>query len=234
MSVTKWLQVEYLSADPWVLPIWTGVNQAAQGGKVGALPDELAQLGLHISTRLGMIESIIQRVNAGARRLEELIATREPYHEFTAPDNGYVFPLPADFKYTFLVDLDALLFEVNSCCELMGRLFEGVYKHAGKVLPLTPVGKTIRQVLEAAGQDAAWFVNLAGHRHFFIHEGAPYFAVDLSRADTGHYDLLIMRRNLRSFDDTSQFLRYSELRKIVAGFHNAKLPVQEHLAGLFS
>jgi len=234
MSVTKWLHVEYISADPWVLPIWAAANQAAERGKVGALPDELAQRGLHVSTRLGMIVSVIQRVNAGARRIEELIATRELHHEFTAVDNGYAFRLPTDFKYAFLVDLDALLFEVNSCCELMGRLFEGVYQHAGKVLPLTPVGKTIRQVLEAAGQDAAWFANLAGHRHFFIHEGAPYFAVDLSRADTGHYDLLIMRRNLRSFDDTSEFLRHSELRQIVGGFHNAKLPVQQHLAGLFS
>jgi hypothetical protein len=234
MRVTKWLHVEYISADPWVLPIWAAANQAAQRGKIAALPDELAQLGLHISTRLGMIESVIRRVNDGARHLEELIATREPRHEYTAPDSGYVFRLPADFKYGFLVDLDALLFEVNSCCELMGRLFEGVYQHAGKVLPVTPVGKTIRQVLEAAGQDAAWFVNLAGHRHFFIHEGAPYFSVDLSGADTGHYDLLVMRRNLQSFDDTSQFLRFSELRQIVKGFHLAKFPVQQHLAGLFS
>ena len=154
MSVTKWLHVEYISADPWVLPIWAAANQAAERGKVGALPDELAQLGLHVSTRLGMIVSVIQRVNAGARRIEELIATRELHHEFTAVDNGYAFRLPTDFKYAFLVDLDALLFEVNSCCELMGRLFVGVYQHAGMVPPLTPVGKTIRQVLEAAGQDA--------------------------------------------------------------------------------
>jgi len=181
-----------------------------------------------------MIETLIHRLNTSIRCLEELIATREPHHEFTAPDKGYVFPLSFEFKYALLLDLDALLFEVNSCCELMETLFEKVYQHAGKTLPLTPVGRTIRQVLETAGQDAGWFAKLDGHRNFFIHEGAPYFAVDLSSADAGQYDLLIMRRNLRSFADERQFLRYSALRQIVGGFQNSRLPVQQHLAGLYS
>jgi hypothetical protein len=134
----------------------------------------------------------------------------------------------------FLVDLDALLFEVNSCCELIGRLFEKVYEHAGRPLPLTPVGRAIRRVLEAAGQDAGWFVKLDNHRNFFIHHGAPYFAVDLSEADAGKYDLLIMKSNLQSFEDEAQFVRYSELKGIVGGFQNSRAVVQQHLAGLFS
>lgn len=234
MTVTKWLHVEYIATDRWVLPIWTAANRASERGQVWALPDELVQLGLHVSTRLSMIETLIRRINTLARRLEKLIATREPHHEFTAPDNGYAFSLPPDFKSAFLVDLDALLFEVNSNCELMERLFKRVYEHAGKGLPLTPVGRTIRQVLEAAGQNGGWFAKLDDHRNFFIHEGAPYFAVDLSRADTGHYDLLIMKRNLQSFEDEHQFVRYSELRQIIDGFQNSKLPVQQHLAELFS
>jgi len=234
VTVTRWLHVEHTGADPWVLPIWTAANSAAERGRVGIVPDELGQLGLHVSTRLTMIETLIHRLNTSIRCLEELIATREPHHEFTAPDKGYVFPLSFEFKYALLLDLDALLFEVNSCCELMETLFEKVYQHAGKTLPLTPVGRTIRQVLETAGQDAGWFAKLDGHRNFFIHEGAPYFAVDLSSADAGQYDLLIMRRNLRSFADERQFLRYSALRQIVGGFQNSRLPVQQHLAGLYS
>ncbi len=234
MSVTKWLHIDYIAGDRWVLPVWTAVNRAAERGQVGPLPDELGQLGLHVSTRLSMIETLIRRINGCAHRLAELIATREPHHEFTAPDNGYAFPLPAEFKYAFLIDLDALLFEVNSCCELMGRLFEKLYAHAGKALPRTPVGLTIRQVLEAAGQDAGWFVKLDGHRNFFTHQGAPYFAVDLSKAHDGQYDLLIMKRNLQSFEDESQFVRYSEMKQIVAGFQTSKAVIQQHLMALFS
>jgi hypothetical protein len=234
VSVTRWLQIDYLVADPWILPIWTAINRAAQRGAAISLTDELGELGLHVSTRLSMVEALIRRVNAGAQHLAQLIAARQPHHEFTQPDNAYAFPLPDDFKYAFLVDLDALLFEVNSSCELMTRLFERVYEHAGKALPVPSVGRSIGKVLEAAGQNAAWFAKLAGHRHLFIHEAAPYFAVDLSGADTGQYDLLIMKRNLRPFADESAFVRYSELKEIVRGFQQAKPAVQRHLAGLFS
>jgi hypothetical protein len=234
VTVTKWLQVDYIEADGWVLPIWAALNRAAAQGRVRPLPYELGQLGLHVSTRLTMIETLIRRINIAARRLEDLIKGRQPHHEFTAPDNAYAFRLPSEFKYSFLVDLDALLFEVKSSCELMERLFENVYAHAGKALPLTPAGRTIRQVLQDAGQDAAWFPKLADHRNFFIHEGAPYFAVDLSSAQSGAYDLLIMTSNLRSFDDENQFLRYSDLQRIVGGFQASKPAVQQHLAQLFA
>ena len=233
MTVTKWLHVDYVAGDRWVLPIWTAVNHAVERGQVGPLPDELRQIGLHVSTRLSMIATLIQRIDTSALSIEELIAARKPHHEFTASRNGYTFPLPDGFKYALLVDLDALLFEVNSCCELMVRLFEKLYEYAGKTLPRGPVGRSIRQVLELAGQDAFWFVKLDGYRNFFIHHGAPYFAVDLSEADAGQYDLLIMKRNLQSFADENQFMRYSELRQIVEGFQSSKVIIQQHLVGLF-
>lgn len=234
MAVTKWLHVNYEVGDPWVLPIWTARNRAAEVGRVGPLPSELGQLGLHVSTRLSMIQFLIQRISARSPRLVELISKRDPHHEFTAAYNAYVFDLPADFLCELLIDLDALLFEVNSCCELMSLLFEGLYKHAGRELPHKSVGLTIRQVLETAGQDPAWFQSLNRHRNFFIHNGAPYFAVDLSKADEGNYDLLIMKRNLHSFDDEDEFVPFSKLKEIVRGFQEAKPAVQQHLAGLFS
>jgi hypothetical protein len=232
--VTKWLHVESTAQDGWVLSVFAAVARAAERGQVGALTDDLRQLGLHVATRLSMINALIGRINTSARHLEELIATRAPHHEFTRPRNGYVFPLPADFKYTFLVDLDALLFEVNSCCELIQGLFAKLYEHAKKTLPSSSVGLAIRHVLEAAGEDARWFVKLDTHRNFFIHEGAPHFAVDLSQAGSGEYDLLIMKSNLESFEDKARFVRYSELKAIVGGFQNSKPILQGHLVGLFS
>jgi hypothetical protein len=234
VSVNKWLHVNYSGGDPWVLKIWTAVRTASDRGKVAPLPEHLAELGLHISTRLNIVATLISRLNSGTDRLINLIGARKPHHEFTAPRNGYVFSLPRDFTYELLVDLDALLFELNSCCELIGRLFEALYQHAGRPLPRTPVGLTIREVVESAGQDARWFGRLDLHRNFFIHHGAPYFAVDLSDAIAERYDLLIMKRNLQSFENENDFVRYSELQQIVGGFQNAKRPVQSHLVRLFS
>src|SRR5205807_2315051 len=126
MAVTEWLHVNYVVGDPWVLPIWGAVNRAEGLGHVQPLPDQVRQLGLHVSTRLSMIQTVIQRINVRLPCLIELVAKREPHHKFTTPDNGYVFDLPGDFACEFLVDLDALLFEINSCCELMGCLFEAL------------------------------------------------------------------------------------------------------------
>ena len=234
MTVTKWLLIDYTVKNHWVVPIWTAVNRAAENEHVDRLSDELRQLGLHVSTRLSMIETLIQRINGFANRLSDRIEDREPHHEFTAAKDGYVFPLLADFMYAFLIDLDALLFELNSCCELMIDLFQKLYEHAGRTLPRNPVGLVVRDVLEAAGQDASWFVRLDGHRNFFMHHGAPFFAVDLSNTDSGKHDLLVMKRNLRSFEDESQFVRYSELRQIVGGFQHSIPVIQHHLVALFS
>jgi hypothetical protein len=60
--------------------------------------------------------------------------------------------------------------------------------------PASSVGKSIQSVLKSAGQDPAWFAVLGTNRNFFIHEGAPCIAVDVSEAPQD-YDILIMTEN---------------------------------------
>ena len=145
--------------------------------------------------------------------------------------DGYAFPIDDDLKYELLVDIDSLLFELNSCCELMTKLFEGLYQHVGKNLKGDNAGLTIREALIKEGQNASWFVKLDEHRNFFIHEGAPYIAADLTNAPD--YDLLIMKKNLFEFNDPSEFLRLSEASDIVQGFDAAKPIIQQHLIELY-
>jgi len=66
-----------------------------------------------------------------------------------------------------------------------------------------------------------------------MHNGAPYFAVDLSNVPE-RYDLFIMKENLRTFEDETKFVRLSELRDIVEGFTRSKRVLQEYLINLFS
>jgi len=230
-AVTKWLHVEYVKGDPWILPVWSALNDSAKSGLLPPLTDELGQLGLHISTRLAMARVVVGRLESTCSELARLIGSREPHHEFTAPRDGYVFRLPADFSFGLLADIDALLFELNSCCELMGQLFEKLYAHAGQAIPRKPVGLSIRAILESAGQNTAWFRQLDELRNFFTHHAAPYFAVDLS-ADDGQRDLLVMKRNLESFDDEMAFVRYSTLLEIFRRFWESKPIIQQHLVEL--
>ena len=95
------------------------------------------------------------------------------------------------------------------------------------------VGLKIKSVIENAKQNPSWFSVLAGHRNFFIHEAAPYIAIEIS-SGTGSYELLIMREHLKSFKDNKKFIRLSELNEIVQGFINSKPIIQYDLTNLFN
>ena len=230
--VSKWLHIQYLGGDPWVKPIWSAVNNAIGRGACAQITEDLGELGVNISTRLTMLPRIYRRINEGAAAIRASVSNRRPHHESTSSHEGYAFDLDDDLKFNFLLDLDSLLFELNSICELMMCFFELLYAHAGRPLPAAAPGLAIRNVLEAAGQNTQWFRDLDSHRNFFSHNGAPYFAVDLS--DPPGYDLLIMKNNLRTFEDETAFLRLSALAAMVGGFESSRHVIKKNLSGLFA
>lgn len=230
--ITKWLHLNELGGDPWVLPIWAAVNEAVKSGKVAPLSAEVYRLGLHVSTRLNILPRVIQRVNAGTSLLISKTKSHGPEYVVTEAQEGYAYPVDHDLKYSLLADIDTLLFELNSACELMKRLFGLLHAHVGQPIPPKRLGKAIADVLAQGTKDAGWFVCLDKHRNFFIHEGAPYLAVDLSK-EPETFDLLIMKENVRIFTDPDTFVTLSEMNVIVQGFIAAKQLLQEHLASLF-
>lgn len=231
--VTKWLHLEMVEGDPWVLPIWTAVHNATREGRTTLPGPEVGELALHVSTRLTMLPRIVRRINQGCTTLYRTVRARQSVYESTATQDGYAFPVDNQLKYELLLDIDSLLFEVNSACELIRKFFATLHEHAGRPIPTDAIGKTLREVLTNAGQDPAWFVQLDNHRNFFMHEGTPYVAVDLSRADEDRYDLLIMKETLRHFTDPQKFLRLSDLDSFVRGFAVSKVALQQHLIHLF-
>jgi hypothetical protein len=231
--VTKWLHVETTVIDPWVLPIWNAVHRAVQEGRTTRPGHAAGQLALHLSTRLAMLPVIFRRLNEGMEQLKAVLAGRESFHEWTTEREGYVFPIPQDLQYGLLVDLDALLFELKACGELFLNFFALLHHHAGKPIQKKKLWLEFTKVIEEAKQDTSWLVHLKDYRGFFIHHGTPYFAVDLSNAPEW-YDLLIMKENLRAFEDETKFVRLSELRDMVEGFAHSKRVLQEYLIHLFS
>jgi hypothetical protein len=232
--VDKWLHIEELSRDSWVLPIWSSVIDAVNKGKISSLPSKVYEMGVYISTRLNILPRIITRLNAEVAELYALAETHhEERHVFTKTKKGYAFRVNNNLKYNIICDIDSLLFEINSVCELMTKLFESLYSHAGKPIEKKKVGLKIKSIIENAKQNTSWFVNLTGHRNFFIHEAAPYIAIDIS-GGTGNYELLIMKENLKNFKNKDKFLKLSELNEIVQGFINAKPIIQDDLVSLFN
>jgi hypothetical protein len=230
--VEKWIHLSELGGDQWVLPIWASVHGAIRKGKVKEISTELSEQGVYISTRLNFLPRIASRIKSEVMALVEAIKTHKPKHEFSENCEGVAFAIDNDLKYQLLIDIDSLLFELNSLCELMGQFFERLHALAGTSIPKKNPGLSIKSVLDKANQDSSWFVALDNHRNFFLHNGAPYVAVDISPSLNG-FDVLITKENIKSFGDESKFLRWSDIDKIVKGFSASKPVIQTYLRELF-
>ncbi len=229
----KWIHINAKVGDPWILPIWSAVNDAESIGKSKPILKEIkSQLGLSISTRLDMLPRIVHRINEEVADVYKAIEAHSTDHIFTIRKDGCALDIDEDLKFNLLIDIDSLLFELNSVCELMTNLFFELYTHAGKKLDKKKVGLIIKKVIEGSGISSDWFIDLDEHRNFFMHEGAPYFAVDISK-DQRKFDLLIMKENIKNFDDHSKFIKLSEINKIVEGFLYSKQLIQQHLIDLY-
>lgn len=229
----KWIHINTKVGDPWILPIWSAVNDAESSGKASPISKEgKSQLGLSISTRLDMLPRIVHRINEEVNEVYKTTKAHNKEHIFTELREGYAFDIEENLKFNLLIDIDSLLFELNSICELMTSLFFVLYTHIGKIIKKKEVGLIIKKIIEGAGKSSDWFNELDKQRNFFMHEGAPYLAVDISEGP-GKYDLLIMRENIKFFNDHSKFIKLSEINSIVKGFSIAKPIIQKHLIELY-
>ncbi len=228
--INKWLHISDLGGDPWILPIWSAVNDAASSGKIEKLPQSTIELGMHISTRLNMHPKAIDRINLDCVELYETVKNADPKYEYTPTKRGYAFDINDDLKHNILIDIDALLFEINSCCELIGNLLKALYEHVGKHITNTS-GLVLKDILKNAGIDTGWFIDLDYHRNFFMHSGAPYIIVNITNAP--RYDLIITKENIKTFDNQEQFLQLSDINNILQGFIQSKPIIQENLIKLF-
>ena len=226
--VDRWVHIEFIAEDPWVLPIWVAVNTAVNEGRTTQLENRIIQLGLHISTRLNFLPRIVENTNNNVESLYEAVSQRNDEHESTNNVEGVSLRVNRDLIYNLLINIDSLLFELNSVCDLIARLFENLHNHIDTPMPQQNAGLSIREVLQQADNDASWFNLLDRYRNFFIHEGAPYIAVDITNEEN-NYDLLLMKSNLTNFDDETQFLRLSAVNSVVQGFLQSKPILQQYL-----
>jgi hypothetical protein len=144
--------------DPWVGPIWRAVNKAVESGKVQSLPPEVYRLGLHLSTRLNILPRVIQRVNSNTSLLYEKTKQYGPEYVYSETRQGHACPIDNDLKYSLLADIDGLLFELNSTCELMTRLFGILHARVGQPIPQKQLGKAVG---ECRGP---WYIPYTGHK----------------------------------------------------------------------
>lgn len=237
--VKKWLHFNDKIEDLWINYIQGAIHQwnvanTNEDKDEKIFRKELSEICLHISIRINMLQDIQRRIRLGYDLLYNVIITHEPKHIFTKNKEGYALNIDHNKLYNFLIDIDSILFEINSCCELIGNFLGMVYKHIdGSIISKDEIGKRIQIIIKDAGEDVNWYKLLDWNRNYFIHEGAPFIAVDVSQKINGKFDLIIMRENLNDFSDESKFIRLSKLESIVQGFEKGNLIIREHILNLY-
>lgn len=215
------------SGNPWVLPIWTAYHEAQKAGVLPTIPGYLSQLAIDLSTRLDLLPFVIKRIDSKVQKIYKA-AESVPLEERCRPNEKcYGIRIDEELKQTFLLDIDSLLFEFDSCCELITRFIGKLHTIAGDAVNESEAGQRVKQILIEAGKETTWFTSLVRDRNHFIHAAAPWLAVDLS--DLSRIDVLIMRENLLEFSDPKKFLRLSNLEEIIQGFIEATAVLQKHL-----
>jgi hypothetical protein len=232
--VKKWLHLNFWPRNPWGYKISAAINRAVETGKFPAAPRKIGELNLHITTRIDMLRRVTTRITNECKELAKIVSKHGQEHVFTPEHEAYAFSIDEDLKHNLLVDIDSFLFECNACCELVAEILRLAYEHTGKPIPKKDIGKTMGRILKKSGKDISWFILLDNSRNIFAHNATPYAAVDISEEENRRYDLLIMKRNIRNFEDEEEFIRLSNFPKIFQGLLESLSIIEAHIAELYA
>jgi len=229
--ITRWIHLEELGGDPWILPIYAAVNSAVAQGRHQRLPSTTYSLGLHVATRLNLLPHVVARLNESCLSVYEKIKAHDEGHVFSAGKNGYAFRLDPTTKYLLIADVNSFLFEVNACAELITEFGQALYGHVGRPSDKESILKDIKVTYKHAGLSPRWFALLDANRNFIAHNGTPYIAVDISSPDSP--TLLVMKDNVVTFDNPDTFISIADLQMISTGFTQTNALLQNLLIDLF-
>ncbi|AOJ89539.1 hypothetical protein WS87_22980 [Burkholderia sp. MSMB0856] len=237
MRITQWVHLSEMHYDPWVLPIYTAWHRAVQEtrttDKVTLITDKgmpITEVGLHISTRLTLLPYIGHRLGQDLAALWSAVAANLTVDHINTPDKeAFALAIDNDRKYLVIADLHAMLFELNACIDAMKDFMHAVHKHVGQPITDKQRIRIINSWMQVKGIDDGWFSRLDSARNFVAHQGAFYLAFDTSAPQ---WDLLMVKRDTKVFNDPKTYVRFSDVEKIMAGFSACRMAMQAHLVSL--
>jgi hypothetical protein len=230
MKITKWLHIQELGSDHWVLPIYTAWHRAADQKRMPLLPSTIGDAGLAITTRLNLLPRITKRLQDDFGALaKDIIANVKDEHIFTYDHEGVALPVDNDLKYLVIADLHTLVSELDASIDAMKKFMHAIHEHVGKPIADEQRKRLINDWMQQKGIDSKWIVQLSSCRNFVQHVGAFYLAID---ASDGRYDLLLVKKNVKVLDNPKTYVRLAMVDQIVAGFMACRVELQRHLISL--
>lgn len=226
----KVLYTGYISThgrDGWSYGVWNAFNNAEKRNKKYKLKKlrekEFGNTILAISFKLEFSPFIIKRINKEKGRLAPYIYNRN------RDNDKYSLDVPNEIKYPLLVDIDSLIFELRSCCELMEKAAKKLSRYLKNVFK---INLSVAELPQKQWLSANWYKRLNEIRKDIFHHSTPYLDIDISNEQ--QYDLLFPTEHMNDYSTKTKFFRLSEIIKIYDGFKQDSTYLEKYMINQIS
>ena len=185
----------------------------------------LGELAVALATKLEVRTRVAKRFRElMAKLLDELCEAEDLGYLL---DGGFVFtPDDRGILYDICGSVDSVVFESRSAYEITGKF---VSRFTEVILDRRIGQEDLMDVLRTAGQDVAWIEELRRNRILFFHETTPWIALEIHERDPLKFQLVVMKENLKNFDDRSKFITQSALADMWRGYEESIVAILEWL-----
>lgn len=223
-NVTKWIHIDEPRGNFWVQRIYSSLHK-----NLSCLPieKELAETGIHLTTRLIMLRRIIERLHIKIDNLHKEILKEKSLEDYiyTLENEGYAFRINEDLKYGIIIDIDSYLHCLAATLELMCEFFVCLYKQIGQPISKKQAHEKIKVIIDSNSSN--WIKEFKDYRNYFTHNAAPYFAVDMS--SEAKPQLIVMKENIADFSDNTKFVALRQLFIFSQNFTKSAASIQSWL-----
>ena len=184
----------------------------------------LGELALAVATRLAICIRVQQNL---CQSLENLRREAEAWDKLDEGVEGPFCFRPRDLRQLFDIcaAVDALFFEFRSVYEVLKKF---ATKFSRRILGKQFSEAELLKALQARG-NTEWVELIRENRNLFFHQTAPWIALQVHQRRPLSCSLLVMKENIKQFDDPSKYITEAQLAAAVEGVQEAAPAVRSWL-----
>ncbi len=227
------LHIDYSPKVGWVYPI---VNRVAElDGANDSRRQKwqrtgLGDLGLSISTKLRMLQTIVSAFETKISALNQELANHSEVVRHAR--DGYAYRIKnQNLPFSVLVDIDSFVNEAQSTYEIISAFIRKLHKvFAGKTI----TEKQMLNDLKRSGLDVSWIEDLKGIRAELFHQRAVWIAVKITSTDPFRMALILLRENVARPSSDKEIIEFRSIAELFEKLLSSMPKLQTYAVGLIS
>ena len=120
--------------------------------------------------------------------------------------------------FEIVADIEAFVFGLRSTYEVF---YAFVKEFSSRILNTTVNDeRVLKAIIHRNGYSTDWIDFLNDQRNYFVHQTAPWFAIEVTGGDP-KYEIVVLKRNTHDLKNPEDYVRFDEYRKVFQGFQEA-------------